>query len=1084
MVKIELYVPGLKRKDMTDIAYLDIAEGSRGIRYRAYGTYTDPNTNKIHKVNSFISKDVYDKTMAEMTVGMPIDDMIVERVEVFAEDSVAVSSESPLEDADLTGIIVQDNDPSSPPEGIFASDERKIDITNSADTVGEQDSDGRVTFCDDDGKGSACEESYCHRCNPLEGCTTHEKCQEIGRFEADDRVTRPDAFDKVYNAIDVLKSNNLTVTLQAVGNELHDDGYMTNDEKEAFYYIIDQKNLDLMGLSLNDSPVIIDEEVEERVRPEPGTWAAIALDMVLAGDMTPEEANHWKDEMKEKGFDAEMTLREWGESELEEPKHDFSENPNESFREWIDEEVKAHGDVSFKDWADEEEHDEPTTVTKSAETDTNRETQNTQIAVAIGVPPDIWLNMSINRQNEYITSMELDVIQIREWAQLGEFQLIMDLANNQKEVSTAGDLSLIECNVCGISAAQLLDGLGGVCDITDPNGGANPDYLRGVSCPFEKYYSLTRAVYNAVEDELKENRTVIQLITPRSVAYAAESNNSAKPSNLSHIMNRFKGQKLSFHSPGETLMKSDGIKDHKQDNITLGTEIDNKYIKNMEKEYLERHGSYYDELTGWKVLPGHKREAIHKKKMLQDEMRSNGGWYLLDGDWEDDYEEALIADKDGNTMEIRWYFDISQFRDNKVGKNPKWDGGLDYNFNFDYFNPKGMVEWRDTDGKLLAQAPFTKMEKIPLDKKVEKIAETLGADALMNITKDTSLDSFTPTELTESSAIHGDFEHASLNFSGGQNIQARAETFNSDSWDDLYVVAENQMGGWKACQVTDGVLQTYSNQADAESEAQMTINELNSMYDWDSNHMELEEGQVNYDEDSWAGKRLSEVDIADNVKFIEYPNGLKAPYPPGRSSNTGYHLEATRGIDTFTEPFEEDKIAGTYECYCSYCAGVVELDADECPHCGTVDFDITDGGRVNYPSYSVTDADYKCSCETPRPRNAGIHPTVCQGCNQIIEDNFGAESEDCEVCHTTVDKGTLNDVQAGRICNECHRMNQYAGGTRTIKTPYNAEIFEATKGIDTFTEPFEEDSGKSHLLPALGIVGAAVLAYMFLPKGE
>ena len=377
--------------------------------------------------------------------------------------------------------------------------------------------------------------------------------------------------------------------------------------------------------------------------------------MALAGDMTPEEANHWKDEMKEKGFDAEMTLREWGESELEEPKHDFSENPNESFREWIDEEVKAHGDISFKDWADEEEHDEPTKVTKSAETDNNRETQNTQIAVAIGIPPDIWLNMSINRQNEYITSMELDVMQIRDWAQLGEFQLIMDLANNQKEVSTAGDLSLIECNVCGISAAQLLEGLGGVCDITDPNGGANPNYLRGVSCPFEKYYSLTRAVYNAVEDELKENRTVIQLITPRSVAYAAESNNSAKPSNLSHIMNRFKGQKLSFHSPGETLM---------------------------------------------------------------------------------------------------------------------------------------------------------------------------------NISKDTSLGDFTSKELTESSTIQGDFDHASLNYSGHQNLEARAEdTFKSDSWDDLYVVAENQMGGWEACQVTDGVLQTYSNQADAKSEAQMTINELNSMYD-------------------------------------------------------------------------------------------------------------------------------------------------------------------------------------------------------------------------------------------------------------
>lgn len=51
-----------------------------------------------------------------------------------------------------------------------------------------------------------------------------------------------------------------------------------------------------------------------------------------------------------------------------------------------------------------------------------------------------------------------------------------------------------------------------------------------------------------------------------------------------------------------------------------------------------------------------------------------------------------------------------------------------------------------------------------------------GAGALMDITKDTSLGDFSKQELTESSAIHGDFDHASLNYSGHQNIQARAET--------------------------------------------------------------------------------------------------------------------------------------------------------------------------------------------------------------------------------------------------------------------------------------------------------------------
>ena len=43
------------------------------------------------------------------------------------------------------------------------------------------------------------------------------------------------------------------------------------------------------------------------------------------------------------------------------------------------------------------------------------------------------------------------------------------------------------------------------------------------------------------------------------------------------------------------------------------------------------------------------------------------------------------------------------------------------------------------------------------------------------------------------------------------------------------------------------------------------------------------------------------------MEFIRYPNGLEAPYDEvhqGQSLNTGRHLEATRGIDTFTEPFE------------------------------------------------------------------------------------------------------------------------------------------------------------------------------------
>jgi len=45
----------------------------------------------------------------------------------------------------------------------------------------------------------------------------------------------------------------------------------------------------------------------------------------------------------------------------------------------------------------------------------------------------------------------------------------------------------------------------------------------------------------------------------------------------------------------------------------------------------------------------------------------------------------------------------------------------------------------------------------------------------MGIKGDSALSSFTTSELTESSAIHGDFDQASLNYSGHQNLEVRAE---------------------------------------------------------------------------------------------------------------------------------------------------------------------------------------------------------------------------------------------------------------------------------------------------------------------
>ena len=79
--------------------------------------------------------------------------------------------------------------------------------------------------------------------------------------------------------------------------------------------------------------------------------------------------------------------------------------------------------------------------------------------------------------------------------------------------------------------------------------------------------------------------------------------------------------------------------------------------------------------------------------------------------------------------------------------------------------------------------------------KAEYGAETFeapygGAGSLMDIGKATPLADFTDEELTTSSAIHGDFDQASLNYSGHQNLEVRAETFNGLSAEEYYAEME------------------------------------------------------------------------------------------------------------------------------------------------------------------------------------------------------------------------------------------------------------------------------------------------------
>ena len=113
--------------------------------------------------------------------------------------------------------------------------------------------------------------------------------------------------------------------------------------------------------------------------------------------------------------------------------------------------------------------------------------------------------------------------------------------------------------------------------------------------------------------------------------------------------------------------------------------------------------------------------------------------------------------------------------------------------------------------------------------RMKKNAETYdaqyGGPALLGITGDTALSSFTGDELAKSSAIHGDFDTASLDYSGKQNIDVRdvftpllnAEDDEEFDWDrytykhtDLEVTHPLKTGfllgmGWLLAPVVAGV---------------------------------------------------------------------------------------------------------------------------------------------------------------------------------------------------------------------------------------------------------------------------------------
>jgi len=164
---------------------------------------------------------------------------------------------------------------------------------------------------------------------------------------------------------------------------------------------------------------------------------------------------------------------------------------------------------------------------------------------------------------------------------------------------------------------------------------------------------------------------------------------------------------------------------------------------------------------------------------------------------------------------------------------------LGYNMNVSLTDRvREMVNDEDIDLETLEW--FLNNMEIPFGDKEEALAiitEAKGAEtfeapyagvgSLFGIKQDTGLEGFTTSELTTSSAIHGDFDQASLNYSGHQNIEVRAEGdlqgYSEGQYpDDDYITTDTRKG----VTFVEGAFEVVQERENREDEAVMVKFEL------------------------------------------------------------------------------------------------------------------------------------------------------------------------------------------------------------------------------------------------------------------
>ena len=96
-----------------------------------------------------------------------------------------------------------------------------------------------------------------------------------------------------------------------------------------------------------------------------------------------------------------------------------------------------------------------------------------------------------------------------------------------------------------------------------------------------------------------------------------------------------------------------------------------------------------------------------------------------------------------------------------------------------------------------------------------------------------------------------------------EHIETNEKSSGETPSPELYVVAENQMGGLCACVSDGGLLYTYKTLDEAQAAAEEVIDDLGGE-------------EAGYDGDSWIGALISDTTIGDNIEAILHQFGLSA----------------------------------------------------------------------------------------------------------------------------------------------------------------------------------------------------------------